>query len=193
MQLSKSGAALFIAGLTMGSSALIADDYVIDTKGAHAFIQFRVQHLGYSWLYGRFNDFSGQFSYDEAAPEKASIEVNIKTASVDSNHAERDKHLRSKDFLDVATYPQARFVSTSYVPGKNGKGVLTGKLTLHGMTKTIDIDVENMGAGKDPWGGFRRGFEGKTRFAMRDFGITKDLGPNAKDVEMILSLEGIKQ
>ncbi len=184
---------LLIAGLTFGSSALMAADYVIDTKGAHASIKFRVQHLGYSWLYGRFNDFSGKFSYDEAAPEKTSIEVNIKTSSVDSNHAERDKHLRGDDFLDVKKYPEATFVSTSYTQGKDGKGVLKGNLTLHGITKVVDIAVESIGAGKDPWGGYRQGFEGRTKFAMADFGILKDLGPKSKDVEMILSVEGVRQ
>ena len=184
---------LLIAGLTFGSTAVMADDYVIDTKGAHASIKFRVQHLGYSWLYGRFNEFSGNFSYDEKQPENASVEVTIKTSSVDSNHAERDKHLRSDDFLNVAKYPEAKFVSTGYSQGKDGNGVLKGNLTLNGVTKPLEIDVEFIGAGKDPWGGYRVGFEGTTRFAMADFGIVKDLGPKSKDVEMILSVEGIKQ
>ena len=186
-------ASLVFAGLTFSSSALFAEDYEIDTKGAHAFIQFRVQHLGYSWLYGRFNEFSGNFSYDEAAPEKTAVEVTIKTASVDSNHAERDKHLRGDDFLDVKKFPQAKFVSTSYTPGKDGNGVLKGNLTLHGVTKAVEIEVEHIGAGADPWGGYRRGFQGSTKFAMADFGIMKDLGPKSKDVEMILSLEGIRK
>ena len=184
---------LLIAGLTLGSTAVMADDYVIDTKGAHASIKFRVQHLGYSWLYGRFNEFSGNFSYDEKQPENASVEVTIKTSSVDSNHAERDKHLRSDDFLNVAKYPEAKFVSTGYSQGNDGKGVLKGNLTLNGVTKPLEIDVEFIGAGDDPWGGYRAGFEGTTRFAMADFGIMKDLGPKSKDVEMILSVEGIKQ
>jgi len=184
---------LLLAGLTFGSSVLHAADYAIDTKGAHAFIQFRVQHLGYSWLYGRFNEFSGNFSYDESKPEEAAIEVTIKTDSVDSNHAERDKHLRSDEFLDVKKFPEAKFVSTSYTPGSNGTGVLKGKLTLRGVTKPVEIEVESIGAGDDPWGGYRRGFQGSTRFAMADFGIMKDLGPKSKDVEMILSLEGIKK
>jgi polyisoprenoid-binding protein YceI len=184
---------LLIAGLTFGSTAVTADDYVIDTKGAHASIKFRVQHLGFSWLYGRFNEFSGNFSYDEKQPENASVEVTIKTSSVDSNHAERDKHLRSDDFLNVAKYPEAKFVSTSYTQDKDGNGVLKGNLTLNGVTKPLEIDVEFIGAGKDPWGGYRAGFEGTTRFAMADFGIVKDLGPKSKDVEMILSVEGIKQ
>ncbi len=184
---------LLIAGLTFGSTALMAADYVIDTKGAHASIKFRVQHLGYSWLYGRFNEFDGKFSYDEAAPEKSSIEVNIKTNSVDSNHAERDKHLRGDDFLDVDKYPQAKFISTSFTQGKDGKGTLKGNLTLHGITKPVEIAVQSIGEGEDPWGGYRAGFEGTTKFAMADFGILKDLGPKSKDVEMILSLEGVRQ
>jgi len=184
---------LLIAGLTLGNNALMAEDYVIDTKGAHASIKFRVQHLGYSWLYGRFNDFNGKFSYDEKQPDKASVEVTIKTSSVDSNHAERDKHLRSDDFLNVDKYPEAKFISTGFTQGKDGSGELQGNLTLNGVTKPLKIDVEFIGAGKDPWGGYRRGFEGKTHFAMADFDIVKKLGPKSKDVEMILSVEGIRQ
>jgi polyisoprenoid-binding protein YceI len=193
MKLPTLATSLLIAGLTFGSTAVMADDYVIDTKGAHASIKFRVQHLGYSWLYGRFNDFSGNFSYDEKQPDKSSVEVTIKTSSVDSNHAERDKHLRSDDFLNVAKYPEAKFISTGYTQDKDGNGVLKGNLTLNGVTKPLEIEVEFIGAGDDPWGGYRVGFEGTTRFAMADFGIVKDLGPKSKDVEMILSVEGIKQ
>ena len=112
---------------------------------------------------------------------------------MDSNHAERDKHLRGDDFLHVDKYPEAKFVSTGFTQGKDGTGVLKGNLTLHGVTKPLEIDVEFIGAGEDPWGGYRRGFEGKTRFAMADFGIVKNIGPKSKDVEMILSVEGIKQ
>ncbi len=193
MKLPTLATSLLIAGLTFGSTAVMADDYVIDTKGAHASIKFRVQHLGYSWLYGRFNDFSGNFSYDEKQPDKSSVEVTIKTSSVDSNHAERDKHLRSDDFLNVAKYPEAKFISTGYTQDKDGNGVLKGNLTLNGVTKPLEIEVEFIGAGDDPWGGYRVGFEGTTRFAMADFGIVKDLGPKSKDVEMMLSVEGIKQ
>lgn len=186
-------ASLLLAGLTFGSSAVFADTYTIDTKGAHAFVQFRIQHLGFSWLYGRFNEFGGTFEYDEAAPEKSSINVNIKTASVDSNHAERDKHLRSPDFLDVAQFPEAKFVSTAYTPGADNTGTLKGDLTLHGVTKPVEITVQKIGGGKDPWGNYRMGFEGSTKFAMADFGINYNLGPKSKDVEMILSIEGIRQ
>ena len=183
---------LLAACLTAPTWAM-AEEYEIDTKGAHAFIQFRIQHLGYSWLYGRFNEFSGSFSYDEKNPEAASIEVVIKTASIDSNHAERDKHLRNKDFLEVKKYPEARFVSTSFKENGDGTAVLTGDFTLHGVTKPITIDVEHIGHGPDPWGGYRRGFSGTTSFALADYGINYNLGPKSKEVELTLSVEGIRK
>jgi polyisoprenoid-binding protein YceI len=183
---------LLVAFLLMLPSTVMADNYRIDTKDMHAFIQFRVQHLGYSWLYGRFNRFKGTFSYDEASPEKAALAITIETKSIDSNHAERDKHLRGRDFLDVYKFPQATFISTRYIPQKKGKGVLQGNFTLHGITKPLSIAVTAIGAGNDPWGGYRRGFEGKAKFKMADFGLTRNLGAHAKDVELILSIEGTK-
>lgn len=181
-----------MAAMLLPATAL-ADRYEIDTKGAHAFVQFRIQHLGYSWLYGRFNEFSGSFTYDENKPEASEVKVVIKTASLDSNHAERDKHLRDDDFLDVKKYPEATFVSTSYEPQADDRGTLTGDLTLHGVTRPIAIDVEQIGAGPDPWGGFRRGFQGATTLKLKDFGIDYDLGPASTEVEMILSIEGIRR
>lgn len=184
----KTIATSFLAlGLLAGTVSAQAADYAFDKKGAHQFVQFRVQHLGYSWLYGRFNDFDGNFSYDAEQPEKAKVSVKIDTSSVDTNHAERDKHIRSDDFLNVDKFPEATFTSTSF----DGK-TLKGDLTLHGVTKPVDIAIEKIGEGEDPWGGYRAGFEGRTTFKMADFGIKKDLGPKSADVEMILSVEGIR-
>ncbi len=179
--------------LFLTSFAALAEDYEIDTKGAHAFIQFKISHLGYSWLYGRFNTFDGAFSYDEKNPTASKVTVNIDPASIDSNHAERDKHLRGKDFLHVDKYPQAKFVSTSFKEQGNDKAELVGDLTLHGVTKPITIAVEHTGHGKDPWGGYRRGFAGTTKFALKDFGIDYDLGPASQEVELTLSIEGIRK
>lgn len=170
-----------------------AADYVIDTAKAHAFIQFRIQHLGYSWLYGRFNTFEGSFSYDADKPETNKVSVTIDTASIDSNHAERDKHLRSDDFLDVKKFPQAQFISTKYEDKGDGTAMLSGDFTLHGVTKPITIAVERIGEGKDPWGGYRTGFYGTTKIKLADFGITKNLGPASQEVELMLSVEGIRQ
>lgn len=171
----------------------LAENYLIDTKGAHAFIQFRIQHLGYSWLSGRFNTFSGNFSYDEKKPSAASVQVDIDPASIDSNHAERDKHLRSDDFLDVKKYPKAGFKSTSFSEKGNGTAVLEGELTLHGVTRPVTLDVQHIGHGDDPWGGYRRGFEATTKIALADYGIKYNLGPKSREVQLTISVEGIRQ
>lgn len=184
---------LLFLGLATTSVPAMADNYVLDTKGAHAFIQFRIKHLGYSWLYGRFNDFDGTFSYDEKNPGASKIEVNVRTASIDSNHAERDKHLRGKDFLNVDKFPAAKFVSTAFEDQGGGKALLKGNLTLHGVTKPININVEQIGAGPDPWGGQRRGFHGTTSLMLKDFDISYDLGPASREIFFDLSVEGIKQ
>ena len=182
------------AALLIGLSGnLHATEYKIDTAGAHAFIQFKIKRLGYSWLHGRFDDFEGRFSYDLKKPEDSDVTVVIDTASVNSNHAERDKHLRGKDFLHVEKYPQARFESTAFIPKGNGKAELKGELTLHGVTREISIDVTEIGGGKDPWGGYRQGFTGTTEFALKDFGIDFDLGPASRTVQMTLDIEGIAQ
>ncbi|NEX20157.1 YceI family protein [Thiorhodococcus mannitoliphagus] len=167
--------------------------YVIDTEGGHAFIQFRIKHLGYSWLYGRFDDFEGSFVYDPDDTKESSIALQIQTASLDSNHAERDKHLRGDDFLEVDRYPTASFKSTSYRETGFNKAVLEGELTLKGITKPVTIEVRKIGNGPDPWGGYRRGFQGSTEFALKDFGIDYNLGPASRKVEMILSIEGVRQ
>lgn len=179
--------------LASGASTAWAEDYVIDTQGAHAFIQFKIAHLGYSWLLGRFNEFEGEFSYDENNPGASSVNVTIKTASLDTNHAERDKHLRSADFFDVNKYPTATFKSTGFKENADGTAVLSGDLTLHGVAKPVTINVKHVGHGPDPWGGYRRGFQGTTTLVLKDFGINYDLGPAAREVELFLSIEGIRK
>lgn len=183
---------LTAAGIAL-STPVSAEQYVIDTEKAHAFVQFKISHLGYSWVLGRFNDFEGSFSYDENDPSASKVSVTINPASVDTNFAERDKHVRSEDFLKVDEFTTATFNSTSYEVTGDNRGLLKGDLTLRGVTKPIVIDVTQIGAGEDPWGGFRRGFEGTTRLALTDFGIPMDLGPASQEVELFLSVEGIRQ
>jgi len=173
-------------------AAAPAADYTIDSKGAHASINFRVKHLGFSWLTGRFDTFTGTFSYDAKAPEAAKVSVEIDTASVSSNHAERDKHLRDADFLDVAKFPKATFVSKKVEPAGDGKAKVTGDLTLRGVTKEIVLDAEYIGGGADPWGGNRVGFAGTASLPLADFGITFNLGPASKEVELTLNVEGVE-
>ncbi len=170
-----------------------AADYVIDTKNAHASINFKIPHLGYSFLIGRFDKFSGAFSYDEKNPGASKVSVEVDTTSLNSNHAERDKHLRSADFLDAAKFPKATFVSKSVTSSAAGQATIAGDLTLHGITKPVMIEARFIGGGNDPWGGFRQGFAGTTKLVLADFGMIHDLGPAAKEVELDLHVEGVRK
>ncbi|OIO68911.1 MAG: hypothetical protein COW19_09960 [Zetaproteobacteria bacterium CG12_big_fil_rev_8_21_14_0_65_55_1124] len=193
MKIKLLGAALLVAiGL---STAAQAEEYNFDIKGQHAFIEFKIKHLGYSWLLGSFRTFDGKFSYDEAHPANNKVSVSIDTASLETNHAERNKHLRSGDFFDVEHFPTATFTSTSYKATGKDTGIIHGTLYLHGVSKDIDIEVSQIGTGPDPWGGYRRGFEGHTTLHLSDYNMKKGgmLGPLAENVEIFLSIEGVKQ
>ena len=175
-----------------GLNAQAAEHYTIDTKGMHAFVTFKIKHLGYSWLQGRFNRFSGEFVYDETNPSANKVKVDIDIKSIDSNNAERDKHLRSERFFDTDKYPKAGFVSTAWEDKGNGKAILKGKFTLRGVTKDISIDVNQVGGGKDPWGGYRNGYEGVAQFNTSHFGMQY---PKAASMDVYLTfvVEGIRE
>lgn len=183
-----------VLGLT-AANAQAGEHYVIDTKGMHAFVTFKVKHLGYSWLEGRFNRFSGDFDFDATKPANNRVKVEIDVASIDTNHAERDKHLRGERFFDVKKYPKATFASTGWEDLGNGKATLNGRFTLRGVTRDIRIDVNQVGAGKDPWGGYRRGFVGATTLHLSDYSMKEGhvLGPAAEDIQLWLSVEGVRQ
>ncbi len=185
-------ASAVVLSLTLALTPVWGADYVIDTQNDHAFIVFRIKHLGYSWLWGRFNHLKGTFKYDETNPASSRTDVTVETDSIDTDNALRDKHLRGEEFLDVEKFPTARFVSTSYVEGTDGKATLQGNLTLHGVTRPITIAVESIGHGPDPWGGYRRGFAGSVTLTLQDFGIPPTLGPASAQVELFLSVEGIR-
>ncbi|HEY0286035.1 MAG TPA: YceI family protein [Pseudomonas sp.] len=195
--LKKTLAALALGTALLSAGQAMAADYTIDKEGQHAFINFKISHLGYSFIYGSFKDWTGTFSFDAAKPEDSKISIDVKTASVFTNHAERDKHISSKDFLDVASFPDAKFVSTSVkTTGKNADGKVTadvtGDLTLHGVTKPVVVKTTFLGEGKDPWGGYRAGFEGTTSIKRSDFGKMMDLGPQSDTLDLIISFEGVK-
>jgi polyisoprenoid-binding protein YceI len=182
-------ASLATALLTAGAIA-VAAEYKIDP--AHSFVEFRAKHLGYSWLYGRFNVVSGEFTHDPADPSANSITVEVDTTTVDTRHAERDKHLRSDDFLAVEDHPRATFKSTRY-EGTTESGKLHGELTVSGVSRPVVFEIRKMGEGPDPWGGYRAGFTGSYTLTRKDFGIDYDLGPSSTTVELTLGIEGIRK
>lgn len=183
------------AAALVGVSQAQAADYVIDTEdGQHAFVQFKISHLGYSYILGSFEDFSGSFSYDPENLEASSASVEVEVASLNSNHAERDKHILSDDFLDAGEYPTATFTSTGFEPTGDNEGVLTGDLTLHGETNEIEMPVTLVGEGEDPWGGYRAGFEGSTPLTLADYGIDmSDFPEMMHELELYVTFEGIRQ
>jgi polyisoprenoid-binding protein YceI len=191
--LKKTLATMVLGTALLGAGSAMAADYAIDTDGQHAFVNFKISHLGYSWLYGSFKDFDGGFSFDEKNPEASKVNVTLNTKSVDTNHAERDKHIRSGDFLNVGKHPTATFVSTSVKSTGEGTADISGNLTLNGVTKPVVIAASFVGQGDDPWGGYRAGFSGNTTLKLKDFDIQKDLGPASQDVELIISVEGVRQ
>ena len=185
------GTALVAVALAFSAQAAQAADYKIDPS--HSFVQFKISHLGYSWMIGTFEKVSGSFTFDpDAGSEGHTVSVEIDTASVDTNHAERDKHLRSADFLNVDEFPTATFVSTGYEGDAEG-GTMTGDLTLLGVTKPVAIDVKKVGAGKDPWGGYRAGFEGTVTLTRKDYGVGYNLGPASETMDLFLFIEGVRQ
>ncbi|KAB0497556.1 YceI family protein [Pseudomonas vancouverensis] len=195
--LKKTLAALAIGSALLSAGNVMAADYTVDKQGQHAFVDFKISHLGYSYITGTFKDIDGTFSFDAAKPEDSKIEFNVNTASVFTNNAERDKHISSKDFLKVADFPKATFKSTAVkTTGKNADGKVTadvtGDLTIAGVTKPVVVKATFLGEGKDPWGGYRAGFEGTTSIKRSDFGKMMDLGPQSDAVELYVTFEGVK-
>ena len=168
-----------------------AADYIVDAKGAHASINFKIKHLGYSWLTGRFDTFDGKFSYDSNSPEASKITFNVDVTSLNSNHAERDKHLKNKDVLSASKFSTATFTSTSVKDMGNGDLQIVGDMMLKGVTKSMTIDAEKVGEGKDPWGGYRVGFSGTTQLSLADFGV--QVFGDSSHATLDIQIEGIRQ
>jgi polyisoprenoid-binding protein YceI len=160
---------LAVAAFVLTASSLFAETFTVDK--AHSEATFQVRHM-MSKVSGKFSDFSGKMNLDRAKPSASSVEFNIKAASVDTGTADRDKHLQTADFFDVARCPEITFKSTSIAATKK-KDVydVTGDLTMRCVTKHITIPVEFNGFGKDPWGNERAGFSLTTTVNRKDYGI----------------------
>lgn len=132
-----------------GTAKAESQEYTFD-KG-HSQILWEINHLGFSISHGGFMEFDGSLSIDEAAIENSKVSVTINTASLNSGHDGRDEHLRSKDFFNVAEFPSMEFVSTSVEKTSDTTAVMTGDLTLLGVTKPMTLDVTLVGRGKHPF------------------------------------------
>jgi len=164
---------------------------------SHTAVEFSAKHLMISTVKGRITDIEGTIYTDEKNPRNSSVEATLKAASLDTRTDQRDQHLRSADFLDVEKYPEIKFRSTR-IEGDKDSFKLTGDLTIRDVTKSITLDVEFEGAGKDPWGGERVGFSAKGKFDRRDFGLTWNQALETggvvvgNDIKISLEVEAIK-
>lgn len=138
---------------------------------AHSEATFQVRHL-LTKVRGRFADFAGTIEFDEAAPERSAVALTIQAASIDTNEPQRDQHLRSADFFETEKYPTLTFASKSIKAAGSGAYTVTGDLTIHGVTRTIDLDASYLGVAKDPWGNAKFGFEAETTINRKDFGLS---------------------
>jgi polyisoprenoid-binding protein YceI len=173
-----------------------ADTYTIDKN--HSDVSFQVRHFA-SKVRGRFTDFDGTILADTSKPETSSVVFRIKTASIDTGNADRDKDLRSSNFFDVEKYPEITFKSTKIVPAGKDKYDVTGLLTMHGVSKEVTLPVAFLGAAKDPWGNERASFELSTKLNRKDYGINwnKALDQGGfmlgDDVDVTIDLETVKK
>lgn len=142
----------------------------IDTT--HSGIHFSIRHMVIAKVRGAFKAFSGAVQYDEQNPANSSVSVSIEAASIDTGVGQRDAHLKSPDFFDVAKFPTLTFQSTRVEGAGRGHLKVTGNLTIRDITREVVLDVERLGTGKDPWGQTRVAFEAKTSLDRRDFGLT---------------------
>lgn len=171
-------------------SASAADTFKVDA--VHSFVLFSVQHLGIANTYGRFNDISGIVVFDRDNPSKSSVELSVPVESLDTHNSIRDKSLKSPDFFDAKQFPTMTFKSTR-VEGSGDTLKVSGDLTIHGVTKPVTVDFRKGGEGKGVFGEMRGG--GETRFTIKrsDFGMNFEQGEVGDQVDIILSLEGIKK
>jgi len=138
---------------------------------SHSAIRFTVRHLMISKVHGQFTGWTGAVELDEADPSRSSVTVDIDAASINTNEEKRDAHLRSADFFDVEKFPKLTFASTRVLT-KGGKITqVVGDLTIHGTTREVTLEVEDVGRTRDPWGGERAGFEASTKISRKDFGL----------------------
>ena len=179
-------AASALLGLGMVATG---DDYTIDP--AHSGVVFKISHSDLDWVFGRFNDFTGDFTIDSSDPSKSSFKMKINPASVDTNNAKRDGHLKSPDFFNTKQYPNMTFASTSVKPIEGGYEV-TGDFTFHGETKPVTF---NLKGGKTVMmkNMQKTGYTAEFAIKRSEFGVTKGSPMLGDDVWVTVSFQGIKK
>jgi len=166
--MSKTRFALLAAVFAAAAPAFAAETFQFDKS--HTNVGFQVRHI-FTMVSGRFTDYAGAIQVDRARPESSTVELTIQASSIDTSEPRRDQHLRSADFFDVANHPTISFKSTSVkANGKDGF-LVTGDLTMRGVTKPVTLPVTLLGEGKDPSGNEKMGLETTVTINRKDFGL----------------------
>nr|WP_120491652.1 YceI family protein [Corynebacterium lactis] len=149
--------------------AYASGTYALDVQ--HSFVGFSVRHAMVTKVHGRFEEFDATIEFDAENPANSSAVATIKANSINTDNEDRDNHLRTKDFFGAEEHPEITFKSTSIELHSDEKATVKGDLTINGVTKSVDLDVDLFGSAEDPWGQTRVGFEATTRIDRNDFGV----------------------
>jgi polyisoprenoid-binding protein YceI len=149
-----------------GESAMV---WVVDSTHTH--VGFSVKHMMVTTVRGTFKEYSGTLQLDTENFASSKFEGEVDVASIDTQNADRDTHLRTNDFFDAPAFPKITFKSTKIAP-KGDEFVVTGDLTIRGVTKSVDFDVEFFGTSKNPYGQTVAGVSAKTTINRKDFGVS---------------------
>ncbi|MBU1009521.1 MAG: YceI family protein [Bacteroidetes bacterium] len=184
---------LLVVALSFGQNT----NWKIDQS--HANVTFEIDHMVITTVTGSFKEFSGVIMADKPDFSDASVKFTIQAASINTDTEKRDDHLRSADFFDVAKYPTIEFVGKSMTKVSGNKYKLKGDLSMHGVTKSVELDVKYNGTIKDPWGNTRAGFKVSGSLNRTDYGLTYNTVMEAgglvvgENVDIQVNLELIKQ
>ncbi len=171
--------------------------YKIDA--AHSEINFKVKHLMITTVSGSFTSFEGTLESEKEDFSDAKISFSADVNSITTNNEQRDGHLKSEDFFAAEAFPTLTFSSTSFAPKGGDEYDLTGDLTIKGVTKSVELNVELGGTATDPWGQVKAGFELNGKINRKDFGLSWDAVTEAgnimvsEEVKLIMSVQLIKQ
>jgi polyisoprenoid-binding protein YceI len=173
-----------------GTVTRAADTYTVDP--VHSSISFMISHAGISNIHGRFNDFSGKITIDQADPEKSSFALSIPIESIDTNNVKRDEHLRAPDYFNVKQFPTMSFQSTK-VKVVDGGYEVTGDLTLHGVTKPVSLTLKGGDKVVEfPKGTMRIGLVSTFSIRRSDFGVNAEPKALGDEIPILIGIEAAK-
>lgn len=193
--------ACLFAGLTWQNLAYASADesasdkrhnFVVDP--VHSVTLFKIGYFDFNPFMGRFNEIDGSMVFDDAQPERSMLDIRINSESIDTANEARDRHLKSPDFFNAAKHPTISFKSTQFEESGDKSYKVTGDLTLLGVTKSITVDLQRFGTGPhQPSGTFRTGVMTTFTIKRSEFGMTTYVPALSDEVELTVSLQGVRR